>query len=255
MLLSSNNHIHVGLGASYIAIANTKENFINEWAFCELEPSKNLAWSEGLDYLKNWLASRNLMKSKIQLNLSSELCPVMLLGWDENNMKNQDQRLIAKANFINIYGPIAENWKVIVKSTGFNKKWLACGIDSDLIGELNDLNLISLQSVSISLLNVLPPQFKEENYWLLIPEYKNIVAYYFVKKSLLLTKTFPRNQIENQDLVKKLKSEIALSGLKNEVFEIYSTEKLCDKCITLDLDWGSNSNSPNRPIHFLGSRT
>jgi hypothetical protein len=251
----------ISLGFDYLILAEAKGHTLktSRSKYFEYGDKNNL--QPVLTELQTWLSELTVQNMHVALRLSSDLAPICLLPWLNEITQSKQQALIAEAYFKKIYGNEAQQWQVSVKSPTFGHAWIASGVAVDLIENINDVlksfgaRVISIAPLTISIFNEIRSHIKASHAWLLIPEFKNFIALYFIEGKWQLIKTLPRSDLKAESLSEILKREARLAGFPEHSFQIYNlgAAPLHPNAIKLSLAWDAPSTiEAEQTIYLIG---
>jgi hypothetical protein len=253
--------IIVSLGSDYLALAETKGRRLKSWRIEHFSLLDKNNLDSILPKLQTWLSELAHQKIDLALRLSTDLAPICLLPWRNEITNPEQQALIAEAHFKNIYGNEANQWKVSVNSPDFGEAWVASGVAVETLENINvqlssdGANITSIAPLSISIFNDIRNDIKASHGWLLIPEFKNLVAIYLIDGQWRLIQTLLLSDLQGESLSEILKREARLAGFAEHPFQIYSLGALPVNANTIKLSLGwdiSPTISAQQPTYLVG---
>jgi len=245
-------HIRIGLGASYAALARINGAQVTYWRMQSFSSSHSATpWQESLATVSSWLSELEPRGRRIGIALSSELAPLHLLPWRDDVTQAEQQALLAADHFQHVYGASAHDWKTMARPTGFGRPWLAAAIDQRLLQalpeHLHGARLASLQPLAISMFN----RITADNGWLLAPEPSRITALHVRNSNWALLRTFP--DPSDEPITDRLLRETRLAAVDNASPTVYSPMQNASGVALLDAGWRRTNNVPaDSPLHLLG---
>ncbi|WP_162888751.1 hypothetical protein [Dechloromonas sp. HYN0024] len=76
---------------------------------------------------------------RLDIVVSNHWVHYMVHAWRDDAADNEEQSLLARMRFTEIYGPVADNWQVVMSDEAPGRPRLAAAIDGMLLGMLNDV--------------------------------------------------------------------------------------------------------------------
>jgi hypothetical protein len=257
--------IRIALGASYAVLAQIRGGMVSSWRMQTWQPPASPAWQQPLAAVTSWLAELSPKGARVGVVLSAELAPLQLLPWRDDITGAEQQSLLASAHFRQIYGGVAEHWKILAQPSGYGKPWLASATDEHLLKALAEqvhatgARLASITPLTMSLFNVIHARLSAPACWLLVPEPQRLTALHFREGQWSLLQNLPMAAPWREPLADLLLRETRLSGLPDMAAKIYlATGKLPaapfdSTCTALDPGWKFSAEVPTEsPLHLLG---
>lgn len=248
-------HIRVGLGASYAALACLAGDKVVHWQMQTWAPETDVPWQKALTTIAEWLAELKLRNRRIGVALSSELSPLHLIPWREDVAREDQLALLAGAHFRQVHGDAAQHWKVNVQPTAYGQPWLAVAMDEHLLqmfSQWTESTVVSVQPLALSLFNKVRRQLAPAS-WLLVPEPMHTTAMHFRNGQWRLLKSLP--DTTHEPVNERLQREIALSGLEEMKTTLYSPTTMPTATL-IDAGWRSGpAVSPSVALYLLGGVT
>lgn len=248
--------IHLGLGATYAAMALVKGKRIIQSEYLRFDRAIEKPWVAGIHAFNDWFNRQEMDAENIKTSvyLSSELAPFALFPWQAESTDKVSQIGLAREYFNKVYGDLGEDREVVVSFTGFEQPWLASSIDMRLIEHFNNqlpqLALKRLQPLGVSMLR--ERKIKASTYWLIVPEPQKMVAVYVNDQAPSLVRSLPIQALAGFSLKAILERELRLSGQLSVDCEIYSTAKIEGMQSLLVSDWEINTHDLKFPVHLIG---
>ena len=96
------------------------------------------SWQSVILTLSNALEKPEWKGLRATVVLSGFFVKYRIADWHEQ-LSHEEQIMLLKHRFEEIYGPAAEGWKVFISNTGFKKNELACAVDIELLNAIHML--------------------------------------------------------------------------------------------------------------------
>jgi hypothetical protein len=257
--LLSPEYLHIGIGASYAAMARVRGARVVDWHMQQWAPAASgLPWQQALSAVSSWLVQDKTKRQKARVVLSSELAPMQLLPWREDVTSPEQQALLASAQYRRVYGDAAAHWKVSVQPTGYALPWLSSAADERLLialdSQLPGVKVQSVQPLAVSLFNSVHKKLAASS-WLLLAEPEQVTAL-LVKQGQgqgQVLQTFPTAALQAESVKNLLLREVRLAGLEEGQASLYTVGRSMTGAVALDPGWQADAGIPAQaPLHLLG---
>lgn len=249
----------IGLGASYAVLAKVQGRKVVHWQMQSWSDTEStVPWQRSLAVVSAWIAQLK-SRASVTVALSADLAPLQLLPWREDVVNSEQQALLAKACFRDIYDESTENWKIVTQSSGYGHPWIVSAVDNQLLTALSEqlkgVSVTSVMPLPISLFNIYRTKLPKSASWLLVPELDLITALYLCDGRWEILQTLPANSLHHETIADILLREALLAGLKETSAQIYTASARADLSTAISLDAGWNPGQaipPGAPLHLLG---
>lgn len=267
------DHIRIGLGASYAALARVRGRQIVEWHIQEFTPEGQPSWQQAVQTVNVWLQELPAGNAKVSVMLSSELALLHLLPWRDDVMSAEPQKLLAASFFRRVYGIDIDHWKTCVWPTGYGAPWIASATDASLLQALQELmpqhqsrlnlRLVSIEPLALGLFNALRHRLTGHACWFLVQEPQRLTALHLREQQWQLLQMLPAGTLQEAGIGSTLLRETRLAGLEDETAPVYvvtsdiesSADGRLNSYIGLPSGWKTAYSITGRnPLHLIGAK-
>lgn len=263
MSLLSRKYYRLGLGASYVLLAEVHGRHIKSLRMKTWENTTKDGWQPALQTASSWIHEIPSQGLSIDVFLSAELVQLQLLPWRDDATSVDQQSLLVKARLQDIYGENAHDHLIRMEATGYGQPWLSASVERDLLDSIIDefkavgVKTLEIQPLSISLFNSVRNSLRGPANWLLVIENKLVTAMHLRNDQWQVVQTLPISYLEFESLKDLLQRETTLAGLNNEpcgyhIFGDAGHDKT--KFDALDPAWNFQGQTPGRKLlHLIGA--
>ncbi|MDD2700764.1 MAG: hypothetical protein PHH36_05940 [Sideroxydans sp.] len=140
------------------------------------EPGGDARWSGALGALQTELPALAGNTAAATVILSNHFMHYALVPWSGALMNAEEERVVARHFFRQLYGPAADSWQLRLSAGSFGKTRLASAVEDELLLSLRrvfaeaDIPLRSIQPSLMAACNTCHDKLQDRNAWLVLYE-------------------------------------------------------------------------------------
>jgi hypothetical protein len=241
----------VAIGADQLALILRKgfaKNIIAKHYESYDKTTADKPWMVGIQQLDKSLESLDLpYNTELSLTLATDLVRYIILPGHEIVMSSNEKVGYAQAAFREIYGAVADSWKISINDIAPTQPTLACAIDGSMYEAITELaqkyklKLKSVQPYLMTAFNKLFSNIKNANASFIVVEQTRIATIFLergvcqqvnIEKftsdwQINLEETLSRNELLSNQAVRELLIYApTLTSIKHDLSKNYSSKRL-----------------------------
>jgi hypothetical protein len=143
---------------------------------CTADEAGEPAWAQALDAFREGLAKSAAHHSRVAVVLSNHFVRYVLVPWNGQIKKEEEELAYARHCFEQVYGPSAAAWDIRVSASGKGGPRVACAVDARLLSTLDQIvagagmKLSSVQPYLMTAFNRWRDEMNGHSVWFVLAE-------------------------------------------------------------------------------------
>lgn len=193
---------------------------------CSSEPGE-VPWRQAIAALAQWLQGNEVGRARATVILSNHFVRYALMPFSPEVTNLVEEHELAQAVVGNIYGDVAQKWKLVISDGGYNEARLIAAMDIELLEAIThvfaqaSVRLVAVKPYLTSVFNACRKQIPGSGGMIAVAEPGQLLAVVAKENKLLSVRRVALSGDLVEQLPKLLQREVMLSGLEEADASIY----------------------------------